>query len=252
MLALIADEPIQSFQYSFENVELDEMGEGEDDEQQQVTTHGTMMNHDNEILNVVGTNMNRKYRNYYTTYNNKMQGTIKKLNHIKGENLSRIVSGNVNAIGGNNVTTTSNWTVSPYSIGGASIPTVGNKIDSTHNVSPNNNNHQRLMMTNNTTTTTATTDGGVRSIIDDIKFESWPGNVKYVNTNRGNKLLYFEGHRYIKNNIYGSNIYWKCTKWHTQCKGRAITSVDSPEKCIMKGVHNHPLLTTDDMKTQFY
>ncbi|KNC31605.1 hypothetical protein FF38_12841 [Lucilia cuprina] len=59
--------------------------------------------------------------------------------------------------------------------------------------------------------------------------DDW-GNIKYTDTARGNKLLYFEGHRFIKNNIYGSNIYWKCSKWHSNCKARAITSLEVPSK----------------------
>lgn len=76
--------------------------------------------------------------------------------------------------------------------------------------------------------------------------DDW-GNIKYSDTARGNKLLFFEGHRFIKNNIYGSNIYWKCSKWHSNCKARAITSLEVPSKCIIKGVHNHPL-ALDDQK----
>ncbi|XP_005180546.1 modifier of mdg4 isoform X9 [Musca domestica] len=74
--------------------------------------------------------------------------------------------------------------------------------------------------------------------------DDW-GNIKYSDTARGNKLLFFEGHRFIKNNIYGSNIYWKCSKWHSNCKVRAITSLEVPSKCIIKGVHNHPLMLED-------
>lgn len=74
--------------------------------------------------------------------------------------------------------------------------------------------------------------------------DDW-GNIKYTDTARGNKLLYFEGHRFIKNNIYGSNIYWKCSKWHNNCKARAITSLEVPSKCIIKGCHNHPLTNED-------
>ncbi|XP_075153011.1 modifier of mdg4-like isoform X9 [Haematobia irritans] len=74
--------------------------------------------------------------------------------------------------------------------------------------------------------------------------DDW-GNIKYSETARGNKLLFFEGHRFIKNNIYGSNIYWKCSKWHSNCKARAITSLEVPSKCIIKGVHNHPLMMDD-------
>ncbi|XP_013102005.1 modifier of mdg4 isoform X10 [Stomoxys calcitrans] len=74
--------------------------------------------------------------------------------------------------------------------------------------------------------------------------DDW-GNIKYSDTARGNKLLFFEGHRFIKNNIYGSNIYWKCSKWHSNCKARAITSLEVPSKCIIKGVHNHPLAIDD-------
>ncbi|XP_065372595.1 modifier of mdg4-like isoform X9 [Calliphora vicina] len=74
--------------------------------------------------------------------------------------------------------------------------------------------------------------------------DDW-GHIKYTDTARGNKLLYFEGHRFIKNNVYGSNIYWKCSKWHNNCKARAITSLEVPSKCIIKGCHNHPLTNED-------
>lgn len=82
------------------------------------------------------------------------------------------------------------------------------------------------------------------SFLESRTLDDW-GNIKYVNTNRGNKLLFFEGQRFIKNNIYGSNIYWKCTKWHKNCKARAITSLEVPSKCVIKGVHNHPLISED-------
>lgn len=80
--------------------------------------------------------------------------------------------------------------------------------------------------------------------LDSRTLDDW-GQIKYITSPRGNKLLYFEGHRFIKNNIYGSNIYWKCTKWHNNCKARAITCFDVPSRCILKGVHNHPMVKDD-------
>lgn len=68
--------------------------------------------------------------------------------------------------------------------------------------------------------------------------EDW-GNIKYLHSARGNKLLYYLGHRYIKNNIYGASVYWKCTKWHAGCRSRAITNLFDPTMCVLKNVHNH-------------
>lgn len=47
------------------------------------------------------------------------------------------------------------------------------------------------------------------------------------------------GHKYIRNNVHGSKIYWKCTKWHNGCKARAITNAFNSESCNTKNVHNH-------------
>lgn len=60
----------------------------------------------------------------------------------------------------------------------------------------------------------------------------------YVTTMRGNKLLIYQGHRYIKNNAHGIRIYWKCTRWHTGCKARAITNIGE-DSCVLKNAHNH-------------
>lgn len=205
-----------------------------------------MINHDEEILDVVGTNLNRnKFRNIYAC-DSKVQ--IMKKNNLKGQ-LTRVSSGNPI---GNNLTT---WSVAPLNIVSnvaTGFPTGlcasgGDTSKYTGYSSGNFRNEWKL-----NTTTDEQQSMPLATNVDEIKLENWSGNIKYVNTNRGNKLLYFEGHRYIKNNIYGSNIYWKCTKWHNQCKGRAITSIDTPDKCIMKGVHNHPLLSSDDFKNSFY
>uniref|UniRef100_A0A182JNK4 FLYWCH-type domain-containing protein n=1 Tax=Anopheles christyi TaxID=43041 RepID=A0A182JNK4_9DIPT len=60
-------------------------------------------------------------------------------------------------------------------------------------------------------------------------------------TGRGNNVLMYNGHRYIKNNCYGGKMYWKCSKWHTHCKARAITSISNPEQCVLKNAHNHDI-----------
>lgn len=64
-------------------------------------------------------------------------------------------------------------------------------------------------------------------------------NVSYIMSGRGNKLLIHNGQRYIKNSVHGTNIYWKCTKWHIGCKARAITSYFDPYDCTIKNVHTH-------------
>lgn len=66
------------------------------------------------------------------------------------------------------------------------------------------------------------------------------GTIKYSTSGRVNKLLIYEGHKYIRNNMYGANIYWKCTKWHNGCKARAITNNHDPTLCLLKNVHSHP------------
>ncbi|XP_035777029.1 modifier of mdg4-like isoform X12 [Anopheles albimanus] len=62
--------------------------------------------------------------------------------------------------------------------------------------------------------------------------------IHYIN-GRGNNMLIYQGHRYIQNNVYAGKKYWKCTKWHSQCKARAITDSADPERCILKNTHNH-------------
>lgn len=66
------------------------------------------------------------------------------------------------------------------------------------------------------------------------------GTIKYSTSGRVNKLLIYEGHKYIRNNMYGANIYWKCTKWHNGCKARAITNTHDLNLCLLKNVHSHP------------
>lgn len=58
-------------------------------------------------------------------------------------------------------------------------------------------------------------------------------------TGRGNKILIYNGQKYIKNNEHGMNTYWKCTKWHNGCKARAITQSCEPNVVITKNIHNH-------------
>lgn len=65
------------------------------------------------------------------------------------------------------------------------------------------------------------------------------GSVLYEASLRGNRLLHFMGHKYIRNNVHGNNIYWKCTKWHNGCKARAITNAYDSTTCSTKNVHNH-------------
>lgn len=56
-------------------------------------------------------------------------------------------------------------------------------------------------------------------------------------------LLTYGGNRYIRNNKANDKVYWKCARWHSQCKARAITIFSDPyRQCVLKGQHNH---TTD-------
>lgn len=64
-------------------------------------------------------------------------------------------------------------------------------------------------------------------------------HIQYERSNRGNQLLHFGGHKYIKNNEYGQNVYWKCTKWHGGCKARAITNIYNSNICSTRNIHNH-------------
>lgn len=68
----------------------------------------------------------------------------------------------------------------------------------------------------------------------------------YENSLRGNKILILGQHKYIRNNVYGTNVYWKCTKWHTGCKSRAITSLHDQNWCTTRNVHNHSMHTIKD------
>lgn len=71
------------------------------------------------------------------------------------------------------------------------------------------------------------------------------GGIVYESSVRGNRLLHYMGHKYIKNNVHGANIYWKCTKWHNGCKARAITNSSVADSCSIKNVHNHAELSAD-------
>uniref|UniRef100_A0A182PMZ0 FLYWCH-type domain-containing protein n=1 Tax=Anopheles epiroticus TaxID=199890 RepID=A0A182PMZ0_9DIPT len=82
----------------------------------------------------------------------------------------------------------------------------------------------------------STTSFHVRKFNTPVAVDS--GKIKYTE-GRGNNVLIYEGHRYIKNNCYGGKMYWKCSKWHTLCKARAITSISHPEQCVLKNSHNH-------------
>lgn len=66
-------------------------------------------------------------------------------------------------------------------------------------------------------------------------------HITFEQTLRGNRVLHRGGHKYIRNNTYGNNIYWKCTKWHSNCKARLITSLVDPAKCTTRSGHNHEL-----------
>lgn len=71
------------------------------------------------------------------------------------------------------------------------------------------------------------------------------GGVVYQSSVRGNRLLHYMGHKYIKNNVHGANVYWKCTKWHNGCKARAITNMTMADSCFVKNVHNHEELSAE-------
>lgn len=74
-----------------------------------------------------------------------------------------------------------------------------------------------------------------------VQFETLGGNdsILYEISQRGNKLLHYDGHKYIRNNVYAQNVYWKCTKWHNGCKARAITNLDNSSICALRNIHNH-------------
>ncbi|XP_059611351.1 modifier of mdg4-like isoform X10 [Phlebotomus argentipes] len=79
----------------------------------------------------------------------------------------------------------------------------------------------------------------------DTTMETVAYKITYQESGRGNHLLIHEGHRYIRNNCHGNKIYWKCTKWHTGCKARAITKVHDSEVCRLKNIHNHPIIISN-------
>lgn len=56
---------------------------------------------------------------------------------------------------------------------------------------------------------------------------------------RGNQVLHIDGHKYVRNNVYGEQVYWKCTKWHSGCRARMITSLGNPTKFKSRREHNH-------------
>lgn len=66
--------------------------------------------------------------------------------------------------------------------------------------------------------------------------------LNYTHSGRSNNFLFHLGQKYIRNNAHGDKIYWKCTKWHAGCRGRAITRKSDPNHCTVKNDHYHPLI----------
>lgn len=64
-------------------------------------------------------------------------------------------------------------------------------------------------------------------------------SITYLDSVRGNKIMLLGSHRYIRNNAYGDKLYWKCTRWHTGCRARMITSVYDESSGAPRGAHNH-------------
>lgn len=84
-------------------------------------------------------------------------------------------------------------------------------------------------------------DTGAIGAIGDGDGDDTVGSIKFGKSLRGNRVLHLAGHKYIRNNTYGNNIYWKCTKWHTNCKARLITSIVDPHTFTTRSEHNHDL-----------
>ena len=78
-----------------------------------------------------------------------------------------------------------------------------------------------------------------------VKLEPKPiqeiNNLNYTTSSRGNDMLFHLSQKYIRNNIHGDRTYWKCSKWHSGCKGRAITLISNPIACVVKNSHNHDI-----------
>lgn len=72
-----------------------------------------------------------------------------------------------------------------------------------------------------------------------VQYEDKSDIFFYEKSQRGNDLLHFRGHKYIRNNIHGGHTYWKCTRWHHGCKARAITMGPEGTQCLTKNIHNH-------------
>lgn len=64
-------------------------------------------------------------------------------------------------------------------------------------------------------------------------------NISFTLSSRKNTLLHYMGKRYVRNNLHGQKVYWKCTKWHSGCKARAITWANDSTSVILKNSHNH-------------
>lgn len=88
---------------------------------------------------------------------------------------------------------------------------------------------------------TAHSDGAQPTRQGDLEVLSTAADepIVYEQSFRGNRILHFGGHKYIRNNLHGTKIYWKCTKWHTDCRARAITNTTDPESCALRNEHNH-------------
>lgn len=67
--------------------------------------------------------------------------------------------------------------------------------------------------------------------------------VKYGKTQRGRRMLYFEGYRYVENRQSAKNIFWRCSRYVKYgCRATVSTSKE-PDKMTIRVTgltHSHP------------
>lgn len=70
--------------------------------------------------------------------------------------------------------------------------------------------------------------------------------ITYTKTQRGGRMLVFEGYGYVENRQSTKNIFWRCNKYMKyQCKARVVTSkICDGVIRILDHMHTHPATQT--------
>ncbi|XP_030374914.1 modifier of mdg4-like isoform X6 [Scaptodrosophila lebanonensis] len=81
---------------------------------------------------------------------------------------------------------------------------------------------------------------------EDSDFDDMNGSIKhsllsFTRGQRGSKLLFFDGHNYVRNRRSGLKTYWICSKkGSTKCNARVVTNViNGVQKIVLESCHHN-------------